>query len=47
MEIVKRFGNERFVNFDDEEYVCLRETLRILEAFGYINRMEKMVEMLL
>lgn len=39
-EIVERFGNERFVNLEDEEAVRLGETLRILEVLGYISRME-------
>lgn len=39
-EIVKRFDNKSFANFEDEEYVRFGETLRILEVLGYISHME-------
>ena len=39
-EIVNRFGTEKFINFEDEEYVRLGETLHILEALGYLRHIE-------
>ena len=39
-EIVKAYGDERFLSLDDESYARLKETLSILTALEYIRPIE-------
>ena len=39
-EIVKAYGDERFLSLDDEDYARLKETLSILTALEYIRPIE-------